>query len=181
MSAMRRLRTLLLAALLAAGAGAADAQVALGKRHDTSQQIEITADSLEVQQDKQVAIFSGNVDAVQGDIRLKADQLRVHYREGGDGSRAQGGEPSSQIRRIDAVGNVFVSSPEETGKGDRGTYDVERRVIVLEGQVVLTSGKNILRGNRATMNLDTGRSTMETAPGGRVRGLFVPSQSGEKR
>jgi len=151
------------------------------------QPIEIISDSLEVQQDKQVAVFTGNVDAVQGDMRLKADQLRVHYRQ--EGNNAQAARPArtpapsdpatmnSSIDRIEAFGNVFVSSSTETGQGDQGVYDVARRTIVLEGkQVVLTRGQNVLRGSRMVMNLDTVNSTMEAAPSGRVRMLMVPEK-----
>ena len=57
-------------------------------QHDSSLPIEITADSLEVLQDRKVATFTGNVDAVQGDLVLSADLLRVHY---GDAESASAG------------------------------------------------------------------------------------------
>jgi lipopolysaccharide export system protein LptA len=178
-------------AVMALG-GLAQAQAPLGRAQNSDQPIEITSDILEVEQDKQLAIFSGNVDAVQGDIRLRADQLRVFYRQdnksgsdakqpaGRAGGASSGGADASAISRIDALGQVFVSSLDETAKGDRGVYDVERRVIVIEGRVVLTRGKNVLRGDKATMNLDTGRSVMDAVPGARVRGLFVPSERTQK-
>ncbi|HYM31252.1 MAG TPA: LptA/OstA family protein [Candidatus Cybelea sp.] len=183
---------------LAFGAGA-EAQTRPAAKHDTKQPIDISSDSLEVEQDKQIATFRGNVDALQGDLRLKADTLIVHYRNKADSPPAAQPPPKTaakgsaagaaasadadpfaggSISRIDANGHVFVSSPEESGRGDTGYYDVDKRVIVLEGsQVVLTRGQNVLRGNRAVMNLDTGRSTLDVAPGQRVHGLFVPEQN----
>ena len=179
---------LLLAAALLAGMPVA-AQIARPQNND--QPIEIIADSLEVQQDKQLAIFTGNVDAVQGDMRLKADQLKVYYKQ--QSNTAPQGKPAprpaaaasdpatmnSAIERIEAFGNVFVSSSPETGKGDTGVYDVAKRTIVLEGkQVVLTSKQNVMRGKRVVMNLDTGNSTMDANPGQgeRVRVLMVPEK-----
>ena len=203
MSLGRLLQTASLAIALGLPAGLAAAQVNLSKQHDSDQPIEISADSLEVQQDQQIATFRGNVDAVQGDIRLRADQLKVHYRNKSaaatDAGKAtakpadkpaakstKGAKPGGQvgdatmgssISRIDAIGKVFISSPDETAQGDTGVYDLDKHTIVLEGQpVVLTRGPNVLRGQRAVMNLDTGRSVMETAPGGRVKGLFVPQK-----
>lgn len=180
---IRRFRfgSIVLAGLVFWGGGLA-AQGVLSKARNTDQPIEISADSLEVQQDKQLAIFTGNVDATQGNIRLRADSLRVHYRQNEPAAQRPAQRPGPQqqadasgaISRIDATGKVFVSSPEETAQGDRGIYDVDKRVITLEGNVVLTRGKNVLRGQKATMNLDSGRSVME---GGRVRGLFVPEKS----
>src|SRR5579864_7306747 len=138
---LRRGASLLLAGLFAtfAGGGVATAQLALGQKHDNSQPIEISADSLEVEQDKQIATFRGKVDAIQGEMHLRADTLVVHYRQKGDaGSKAPqaksppktggaGGDPfgGGAISRIDASGNVFVSSPEETAQGDTGVYDVD--------------------------------------------------------
>lgn len=159
-----------LALLLATGAQAQ------GKTadHDTSQPIEINADSLEVLQDEQIAVFRGNVDAVQGGIRLKADELRVHYRTEGT---KKGADIGGSIARIDATGGVFVSSATETAQGDVGVYDVDRGEITLTGRVVLTRGDNVIRGQRLVLNMETGRSRIEgEGASGRVRGYFVPSQ-----
>src|SRR3546814_6194619 len=62
---------IVLAALIVAGVvgGPAYAQVSLDKNRNTNQPININSDTLEVQQDKQLAIFRGKVDAVQGDTR----------------------------------------------------------------------------------------------------------------
>jgi lipopolysaccharide export system protein LptA len=176
-------RVLLVAWLALATPWTASAQPAagnpIGRPHDGSQPIEITADSLEVIQPQQLAIFKGNVDAVQGDIRLRADTLKVHYRQRPPGQQAAAGaavDPQTSIHRIDAVGRVFISSPEETASGDAGVYDVDKRTITLEGQVVLTRGDNVLRGNRATMDLASGRSVMVPTAGERVHGLFVPNR-----
>jgi len=149
------------------------------KNHDTAQPIEINADSLEVLQDDQVAVFRGNVDAVQGGIRLKADELKVHYRtKGGVGASGLGGS----IVRIDAKGGVFVSSATETAQGDAGVYDVDRGEITLTGKVVLTRGENVIRGQRLVLNMETGRSRIESDGGaGRVRGYFVPAPKDAKK
>lgn len=173
---------MVLAAALALSAAAAQAQETARRAHDTSQPIEINADSLELQQDASLAIFSGNVIASQGEIRLRADTLRVYYREG---EGAEDG-PGATISRIDALGNVFVSSPQETAQGKVGVYDVEKRLITLSGSVVLTRGENVIRGERMVLNLDTGRSRVEggSASAGkkdRVRALFVPPKKAEDR
>ena len=149
--------------------GAASAQ--FRSAHDTALPIEIAADSLEVQQDNQIAVFSGNVDAKQGNMVLRAEKLWVHYQEGGAADTAQ------TISKIDAEGQVFFSSGGETAQGDQGAYDVDNAVIVLTGRVVLTQGDNVLKGNRLVLDLRTGRSSMDgdqTTSDGRVRGLFVP-------
>ena len=154
------------------------AQSALtGGSIDTNQPIEITADSLEVQQANQLAIFEGNVQVVQGDIRMRAAKLLVHYV---DKNQSDNEEPAN-IRQIDALGNVFLSSPRETAQGDKGVYDVTNKQIDLQGNVVLTQGKNVLRGNKLTLDLITGKSRVEGGGAtdgntGRVKGIFVPEK-----
>lgn len=142
--------------------------------YDSAQPVQINADTLEVQQDKKIAIFKGNVDATQGDLKLKTDVLRVFYSE--SGQKKAGGSPGSNtsITRLEAEGHVFVSRPEQTGKGDRGVYDLEKRTIVLEGNVVLTDRENVVKGTRATMDLNTRQSTVQSGPAGRVQGVFQP-------
>ncbi len=141
---------------------------------DTDEPIEISADSLEVKQDQNVAVFTGNVDAIQGDIRFRANRLTVHYRSGEDGEAG-----GNVIRRIDASGSVFVTSGRETAQGESGVYDVENNLITLARNVVLTRGENVIRGDRLVLDLVTGQSRVDggtdaARPGGRVRGLFVP-------
>jgi len=172
--ALNALGTALAAGLMVAVGLTALSGPGLAQGLSADEPIEINADSLQVRREERLAIFNGNVDVVQGELRLKADRLSVHYREGGDKSAAA--TIQGAISQLDAEGNVFVSSPRETAQGQRGTYDVVNRQITLAGDVVLTRGQNVLRGARLVMNLATGVSTMEsgTEVGGRVRGLFVP-------
>ena len=173
------------AVLIIGGMLGADVRAQSLEQHDTSLPIEITADSLEVMQDQKVATFAGNVDAVQGDLVLSADQLRVHY--GDDADAAPGPPGMGSIRRIEAEGNVFLSSPRETAQGKSGVYDVATNQLTMEGAVVLTQGDNVVRGQRLEVDLVSGRSRMFAAvpstEGGtapqRVRALFTPESSAE--
>ena len=125
-------------------------------QHDSSQPIEISADTLEVLQEEQIATFAGNVDAVQGDLVLSADKLLVHYEGENSDSVGLAAGRGNSIRRIDAVGQVIITSPEETAEGDYGTYDVASEFMTLEGDVVLTRGANVIRGERLELDLVSG-------------------------
>ncbi|PHQ71562.1 MAG: lipopolysaccharide transport periplasmic protein LptA [Sneathiella sp.] len=156
---------------------ASDAAAQSNGAFDTNLPLEITADSLEIRQDKQTAVFIGKVEVVQGEIRMRSDKLVVFY---SDKKSSIEGAPAN-IRKIDATGNVFLSSPRETAQGDTGTYDVRNKRVDLMGNVVLTQGKNVLRGEKMTLDLITGKSRVDGGPAtegksGRVRGIFVPEQ-----
>ena len=151
---------------------------------DSSEPIEITADTLEWMENDRIAIARGDADAVQGRYRLYADELTAYLSEPGSDPDAAGeSDRAGEIRRIDADGNVRFVTPEEVITGAAGTYDVERRLVHLEGGVVMTQGENVVRGDRLDMNLDTGVSTVSAVEssdsGGRVSALFVPEDDGE--
>lgn len=144
---------------------------------DSDKPVEIQADSLEVLQKDKVALFQGRVEAKQGNVRLKADSMRVYYKE------KKAGEQNS-VSKIDVIGNVFLATPKETIQGAKGIYDVENALITLTDNVIITRDKNVLKGSGLTYNLKTGRSEMkggvsagDKTGSGRVRGVFVPEKS----
>lgn len=150
----------------------------LGFKHDTSQPLEITADSLEVAQQNQTAVFVGNVHASQGELQLTADSLRVYYRDRNSSETPTQGA----ISRLDAIGNVTMTSPAESATSEWAVYDVDSGAITLGGQVALTRGENIIRGAQLVVDLNTGLSRIVGAGGnqGRVKGVFVPAQQGKQ-
>ena len=166
---MRAFAPLALGLVLLAVPAAAQVRTA---PNNAREPIEIAADALEVQQDKRTATFNGNVNATQGTMVMRADRLVVTYTQGGD---------ANAISKLDAVGKVFLSTPAETAQGNNATYDVPAGIITLTGSVVLTQGQNVLRGERAVLNLATGNSRVEGAPAGaggdgRVRVVIDPNQ-----
>ena len=168
-------------ALLSAGS-LAQAQQPTAHRSG-GQPIEIVSDRLQVDQDQQIATFTGNVNAVQGEMTLRSNLLRVFYADSG---KSQGGGKSQNagsagggaqsIKRIEAEGDVVLTQPGETAQGDRGVYDPVAETLVLESNVVLTRGENVVRGSRLDSNLATGVSVVSAQPGKRVRALFVQEQ-----
>jgi lipopolysaccharide export system protein LptA len=182
----RKLMRTMAAALLCLGlpAGGAMAQAVGLPGQDSSEPIEIVADTLVVQQEKQIATFTGNVVAVQGDMTLKAELLRVYYAQEEAAGGAAAPADNTSIRRIEAEENVSLSNPTDTATGDRGIYDVPAQKVTLTGNVVLTSGDNVVKGAALDMDLATNISTVhsDAASGDRreqrVRALFAPAKKG---
>jgi lipopolysaccharide export system protein LptA len=181
MRADRRLLPLGVAAALAASviaAAAQDAQPA-ATNGSSDEPIEISSDRLVLEQNQQIATFTGNVDAVQGDTTLRSDQLRVFYTS--DEERQASGSQQS-VKRLEADGNVIITQPGETAEGDSGVYDLVAGKMVLIGNVVLTQGKSVVKGDRLDVDRNTGVSVVTAdkavASGAkreqRVRALFVP-------
>ena len=161
-----------LVVLLLAGRAGLAAESGLGLDHDTNQKIKIDADSMEVRQSEKIANFKGNVVAVQGDLTMKADTVKVFYSlEKQDGT-------TTKIDRIDAQGNVHLESPNESATGNWGIYDVGRELVTIGGTVMLKRGETLIKGSRLELDLKTGKSRMvsasSTGDSGRVQGVFAP-------
>ncbi|MEQ9143067.1 MAG: lipopolysaccharide transport periplasmic protein LptA [Parvibaculaceae bacterium] len=181
--------TLLFASLFAlAPARAEPGDPPVGFRADPDAPIEIEADSLEVEQTAEKATFVGNVVAVQGPMQLNSDRLVVHYAQKSGDTADDSGEPGSgtEITHIRATGNVHVTSEDDqSADGDWALYQVSNAEITMGDAVVLRQGENVIRGQRLTIDLNSGQARVdggvsatdgENGGSGRVRGLFQAPQ-----
>jgi lipopolysaccharide export system protein LptA len=167
-----------------------------GLSQSSSDPIDIESDALVVHDKEKYATFRGNVKAVQGTTTLRAKELNVHYIGGGSlapGAKeetkvaeAKGGEAAkgeqAQISKIEAKGEVTITSDkDQTTSSDWALYDVAAQMVTVGGNVVLTQGQNVLKGDRLVIDLKTGESRFENtgnvAAGGRIRALFMPKDA----
>lgn len=146
-----------------------------GFKHDSSAPIEIASDSLEIRQAEGMAVFSGEVVAAQGTLRLTADELEVAYETG------EAAAETGEIQSMRAEGNVFLSNGSETARGDWAEYDVTGGTMLMGGGVVLTQGENAISGQQLVINLDAGTGRIEGSGEGRVKSLFTPSREAQSQ
>ncbi|MDP3077841.1 MAG: LptA/OstA family protein [Bradyrhizobium sp.] len=192
-------------ALLAAGEAAAQSAMSgvpnamQGFSQNRDQPIQIEAASLEMRDKKKEATFAGNVKVIQGDTVMTSKSLVVFYDSastpapapaaGAKGANAkaaksapmQAASPgpggSSSIRRLEAKGNVVVTQKDQVVTGETAVFDTRANMITMLGGIVLTQGKNVLRGDRLMVDMATGVSRVES-DSGRVQGLFISSGGG---
>jgi lipopolysaccharide export system protein LptA len=132
----------------------------------------ITArDSLEYWTDRNMVVARGEAVAVRGDKRLAARVLSAHF--------VRDSKLGDRIVRIDAFDDVLISSPGEIVRATKGVYDVDSGIATLVGSVKISRGQNQLNGERAEVDLNTGKSRLLSGPDGPVRGIIVPG--GERR
>jgi lipopolysaccharide export system protein LptA len=157
---------------------------------NSKEPVQIDADKLEVFSKEQRAVYSGNVVAVQGDTTIKSAVMVVFYDRQQDraaaggaqkaGAQAPGtppaeGEGGTQLRRVEAKGGVTVISKDQVATGNDGVFDRASNKIVLTGNVALSQGDNITKGEKLVYDTETGVALVESGPGaGRVKGFFVP-------
>ena len=137
--------------------------------------ISIDADKLQVFDKEQRAVYSGNVVVVQGDTTMKAAHMTVFYERNNQEAQATenagGGPGGAALKRVEAKGDVVITSKDQVAKGDNGVLDRENDRMILTGNVSLSQGENITKGERLFYNLSSGIATVE---GGRVRSLLIP-------
>jgi lipopolysaccharide export system protein LptA len=85
-----------------------------------------------------------------------------------------------KIKRLEARGGVVVTQKEQTATGEIGIFDMKSNTVTLSGNVVMTQGPNLLRGERLVVDLTSGVSRVESGKNGqgRVQGLFQPGGGG---
>jgi lipopolysaccharide export system protein LptA len=144
-----------------------------GFSQNRDEPVRIRATSLEVRDKDQQATFSGDVQVTQGDTELRCKILIVFYDDDSRVRVAKAGDngPAGQrqIRKIEAKGGVTVTQKDQKAFGDHAVFDMPTNVVTLTGNVVVTRGADVLRGQRLTVDLATGVTKMDA---GRVEGVF---------
>lgn len=186
MTMMRKALYVVAATLLAATPVAAQQTKSNfgGLKISGDQPIEIESDKLEVRDTDGVAIFTGNVNVVQGPTLMKAGRMMVYYarKEGAATTTAAAGPGSGNIDRLEVDGKVYVKSETQVATADQATFDMGSEILVMTGkEVVLTDGPNVIVGCKLTVRMGTGEATLDGCgtggqqdKGGRVKMLLQP-------
>ncbi len=156
-------------------AWAAPAAKPITGQRDSNAPIGISSDSFQADLNAKSGTYTGNVVVVQGDTKLRANQMRITTVNG-------------KADKITASGHVVVDSPTSgTATGDNGVYSVGPRTVLMTGNVVLKKGKNVMQGSQLTINLNTGLATLGggvkttvtngVANGGRVQAVIQPNSN----
>lgn len=124
----------------------------------SSPPINIEADRMISQEQDNSVVFTGNVDARQGELIIRTDEMTVYYHQD-DGKDGAGG--SGRVRKLICKGNVQISQGDWLGTGNRMDYYAEDRKVILSGNAKAWQGQNMVAGKTITYYLDEGRSIVE--------------------
>jgi lipopolysaccharide export system protein LptA len=125
----------------------------------------VASDSFDGDFQTKVGTYIGNVVVTQADCKLRADRVIAEATSGKD------------INRLTANGSVVFDSSSGTATGDHGVYELGPKTITMTGKVVLTKGKDVMRGTLLVVDLNTGIAhlTAKGMQGGRVQSTLVPA------
>ena len=166
-------------AVTKAAAPAARGVGAMSFKADPKSPVEVTSESLDVDDAKKVAIFRGQVEATQDAVAIRCAELSAFYKgeaglmdaAGGGASPANARQQGagSELTRIEARKDVKVTAADgQTATGDWANFDAKTNKITMGGNVVLSRGQSMVRGTRLLIDLTSGESKIDTAPGNTV-------------
>jgi lipopolysaccharide export system protein LptA len=140
--------------------------------------VNIDAAKLDYFDKEQKLVYTGNVIASQGESKLQTGRLVIFLAPKNGKAVADAPSSSSQVRRMEAAGPVTILSRDQIGTGDSGIYERSENKVYLIGNVTLTQGGNVTKGDKLVYDLATKQAIVT---GGRVRSLFLPEEAKEPR
>jgi lipopolysaccharide export system protein LptA len=146
--------------------------------------IQIEADRMETSQGGGV-LFSGNVQANQGNLVIHADEMTVLYTKTGlqpDASAEAAADLSQKIEKITAQGNVKIIQGDWIAAGDTMDFNADTRIVTLAGNAKAWRDQNMVSGEKIVLYLDEGKSVVESSSreGERVKAFIYPSAQEKK-
>ena len=124
------------------------ATVAFSAQDATRQPVQYGADSGEYTPDG--FALRGRAEVTQGTNRIRADAIR-------------GFTTNGQLTRVEASGNVYFVTPDQSMRGNNAVYNLNDGSVVVTGDVILTQGQNVLSGGRLVYNVRTETARIESA------------------
>ncbi len=119
--------------------------------------ISITADEMISTQKTNTVTFKGDVDAKQGDLQIRSDQMIVFY-SAADKKNSDQKDVSQQVSKIVCEGNVEITKDDWLGTSKKMTYKAKEKEILLTDNAKFWQGQNMVSGDKIIYYIDEGRS-----------------------
>lgn len=119
--------------------------------------VEIEADRLDVYTDKGEAIFTGNVNAIKGDMSLQCKRLQMLYNKS-----------TNTVSQLIATGDVYILWQDKQGNCNQAKYLLDEKKVILTGDVVIIRGEERISAQLITIDMVSGYQLAE-GQGGRVK------------
>ncbi|MGB3210622.1 MAG: lipopolysaccharide transport periplasmic protein LptA [Desulforhopalus sp.] len=142
--------------------------------------IHIEADRMTSTERTSSVVFTGEVDAKQGDVRIRTDEMTVYYTQKDTEKKNLEGENSAsqQVEKLICVGNVEITRGEWLGTSKKMIYLSKERQVILTEDAKAWQGQNMVSGEKIIYYLDEGRSEVV---GGRPAATAGDAGEGEKK
>lgn len=169
----------LLSPLLAASLGLA-APPAATPASGNKPPIHIEADRMVSLKNDNAVLFTGNVDAKQGQMTIRSAEMTVYYLSSEEKAKMPQSSEERTLKKLFASGNVEIQNEGMTGTGDKMEYYEAERKMILIGNSKVWQDNNLVTGHTVVVYLDQGKSIVERGEkkGERVKAFFYPGGEG---
>lgn len=138
---------------------------------DADQPINIQADTGQINQAQNTAIYTGNVQVDQGTLRVRADRMQVDYQNQKVVSITFTGSPATYQQQLEGnAGPVRANA-------DTITYYTRNERLFLNGNAFLEQEGNEIRGNEIRYDIVAGRIDAESRADQKVRMTLQPDRA----
>ena len=110
----------------------------------------IRSEKITITRKNQLIEFSDNVIVEKEDSSLLADRMIVVYEEKKSNDF---NNKSTKINKIEAFDHVKIFTDDSTATGDKGYFDPNENIFVLEKNVMVNNGTSIASGEKFIYNL----------------------------
>jgi len=125
--------------------------------------IYITADWMEVDQNKNTITYKGRVVTSQADMTMRSETLVAYY------------DPEmKQMKQIIAEGKVNATQGNRVATGEKAVFDDKTKTVTLTGNPVMRQGNSQVSGTRVIYYMDQDRAVAESDGKVRVKATIFP-------
>ncbi|MBU1565296.1 MAG: lipopolysaccharide transport periplasmic protein LptA [Proteobacteria bacterium] len=129
--------------------------------------IHIEANRMTSTEKSNSVVFTGDVDAKQGDVRIRSDEMTVFYNQLESPTKEKDKKKvapqadkkaTQQVEKLICIGNVEVTRGEWLGTSKKMIYLSKERQVILTDNAKAWQGQNMVSGEKIIYYLDEGRS-----------------------
>ena len=139
--------------------------------------IQIEANHMVSMEDSNSVQFSGDVDAKQGEVRIRCDEMTVYYTKAPK-KAPKVEKKTQQVEKLYCDGNVEVTKKDWLGTSQKLVYLKKVRQVILTGNAKAWQGQNMVSGAKIIYYVDEGRSEVVSGPSGPAGSTVTKNKSG---
>jgi len=131
----------------------------------------ITSDRMEVDRQKNILIYQGQVVTIQGDMTMRSDKLTTYF------------DPDlQQIKEAIAEGKlVQVNQGDRVATGTKAVFDGVAQTMTMTGNPMMRQGNSQVSGERIIYFMVEDRMIVESGKNQRVEGTIFPEELQQKK
>ena len=127
-----------------------------------AKEIKIISDKLEIIRTENISIFSGNVYAVEDDLKIWSEKLVL-----------TSSLDEKEVKEINAHGNVKIVREELSINGDKARYDPIQNKLFVFGEVEVLQNQSTILCDKIIVDLENSSSIMSSNSNKRVEALII--------